>query len=72
MFTFLKTLLGGLAALGHILAIWRRGQDIKTGQLQQQKADLEEHAAAMKRVQEAEAAPRGREVTQDALDKGRF
>lgn len=72
MFSLIKGVLGFFSTIGGLIALFRRRQDVQAGQLQQQNADLKENAAAARRVQEAQAQPRGREVTQDALDKGTF
>lgn len=68
----LKGILSIFTLLSDLLDMFKGKQQREAGQLQQQNVDLKENAAAGRRVQEAQASPRGREVTQDALDKGTF
>lgn len=49
-----------------------RADWIAAGQAQQKAKDEEAAVAAGKVVQEAQAEPRGRDVTQGSLDNGRF
>lgn len=66
-----------LGAIGSFFAKWLMGRQarkdqIELGQERQRSATLEEDAKARKRVQEAEAKPRGdREVEKD-MDRGTF
>ena len=72
MMAWLKGVLGFFSFASGLLDMMKGKQQREAGQLQQQNADLKENAEAGRRVQEAQASPRGREVTQDALDSGRF
>jgi hypothetical protein len=70
----LGSALAGLfkALFGWITARQTRRDQIELGQARQKTVDLEANAAAAKRVQEAQAAPRGRGVTQKNMDEGTF
>lgn len=74
MLSFLGGLVGGLfkALFGWFTDRQKRVDQIELGQERQRSATLEKDAEARKRVQEAEAKPRGDAEVEKDLDRGTF
>lgn len=74
MWSFLGGLVGGLfkAAFGWFTDRQKRADEIELGQERQRTKTLEVDAEARKRVQQAEAKPRGDAEVEKDLDRGTF
>lgn len=74
MWSFLGGLVGGLfkAMFGWFTDRQKRADEIELGQERQRAKTLEVDAAARKRVQQAEAQPRGDAEVEKDLDRGTF